>query len=165
MLNEPNDARKAHTFPDISVVVMAYNERETLDPTCHELLTTLTKTGLRAELLIVDDGSTDGTARLAQEIAARDPRVSLIHHVPNRGLGGVYRTGFKEARGKYVTFFPADGQFPATIIEQFLGHIQEHDFVLGYLPRGTRSIVAETLSVQNGSSIGCYLARSRGSRE
>jgi glycosyltransferase involved in cell wall biosynthesis len=135
-----------HPDPAITVVVMAYNEQETLESTCQELLSALTRTGLAAELLVVDDGSTDGTGEIAKAIAEQDSRVRVIHHTPNRGLGGVYRTGFSEARGSYVTFFPADGQFPAIILEQFLPHMAQHDLVLGYLQRGTRSLVAETLS-------------------
>jgi glycosyltransferase involved in cell wall biosynthesis len=144
--SRPNETLELQSAPDITIIVMAFNERETLDPTCRELLAKCSEIGLRTELVIVDDGSTDGTDGIARAIAATDSRVRVVHHVPNRGLGGVYRTGFSEARGKYVTFFPADGQFPATIIEQFLEHIQQHDFVLGYLSVGTRSMVAETLS-------------------
>jgi glycosyltransferase involved in cell wall biosynthesis len=139
--SRPNETLELQSAPDITIIVMAFNERETLDPTCRELLAKCSEIGLRTELVIVDDGSTDGTDGIARAIAATDSRVRVVHHVPNRGLGGVYRTGFSEARGKYVTFFPADGQFPATIIEQFLEHIQQHDFVLGYLSVGTRSMV------------------------
>ena len=130
----------------ISVVVMAYNEVETLEETCAEILHVLDSLGDRSELLVVDDGSSDGTGARADALASRDLRVRVIHHEHNRGLGGVYRTGFREARGDYVTFFPADGQFPANIIADFRPRMSQHDMVLGYLPGGKRSIIAETLS-------------------
>jgi len=82
----------------------------------------------------------------ADALANHDHRVRVIHHGQNRGLGGVYRTGFQEASGDFVTFFPADGQFPASIIAEFRPRMSQHDMVLGYLPRGERSVIAETLS-------------------
>ena len=121
--------------PRLSVVVMAYNEAPTLAATCDELLASLRRVGATWEMLIVDDGSHDGTGAIADDLARGSDRVRVIHHEPNRGLGGVYRTGFSEARGEFLTFFPADGQFPALIIEDFFPRVQRLDLVLGYLPR------------------------------
>jgi dolichol-phosphate mannosyltransferase len=136
----------ASPAPLLTVAVMAYNEVETLDATCQEILDVVMAIDADAELLIIDDGSTDGTGDRADSLATRDQRVRVIHHSPNRGLGGVYRTGFSEARGEFLTFFPADGQFPASIIAEFLPRMNQNDVVLGYLSAGTRSIIAETLS-------------------
>lgn len=133
--------------PTLSVVLAAYNEHESFDATADEILGVLSSLGCTTELLVVDDGSTDGTSALADALASRDPRVRVIHHAPNRGLGGVYRTGFDQSRGTYVTFFPADGQFPATIISQFLPRMTDHEFVLGTLPRRDGSWVGKTLSL------------------
>jgi dolichol-phosphate mannosyltransferase len=72
--------------------------------------------------------------------------VRVIHHPENRGLGGVYRTGFEGARGDLVTFFPADGQFPAEIIASFHPLMSHYDLVLGYLPNRDGSLVARGLS-------------------
>jgi hypothetical protein len=71
----------------------------------------------------------------------------VIHHAANAGLGGVYRTGFRDARGTFITFFPADGQFPASIIPQFIQLMPETDMVLGYLPDRRSSLVAKGLSL------------------
>lgn len=125
---------------------MAYNEVETLDRTCCEILEVLNGTVPDAELLIVNDGSTDGTHERADSIKAQEGRIRVIHHARNQGLGGVYRTGFAEGKGDYVTFFPADGQFPAQIIRDFLPRMRDNDLVLGYLPAGSRAPSAEVLS-------------------
>jgi glycosyltransferase involved in cell wall biosynthesis len=143
-------SRDAVTAPGsscvLSVVVMAYNEVETIDATCAEIQSVLEELNLSYEILIVDDGSTDGTATRADLIVGRERGVRAIHHERNQGLGGVYRTGFREAHGKYVTFFPADGQFPARIIASFLPRMDHYEMVLGFLPAGGRTIIAETLS-------------------
>ena len=133
--------------PTLSVVVLAYNEVDTLERTCREIIETIERIGVHAEVVVVDDGSTDGTGVVADKLAEADEHIRVIHHQPNRGLGGVYRTGFTEARGLYVTFFPADGQFPASIIGEFLPRMKDYDMVLGYLPRRDSALLSKGLSL------------------
>lgn len=133
--------------PTLSAVVLAYNEVDTLERTCQEILQEIDRLGVDAEVVIVDDGSTDGTGDVADRLATNEARLRVIHHSPNLGLGGVYQTGFSKTLGNYVTFFPADGQFPASIIGDFLPHMSSTDMVLGFLPRRDSSIVARALSL------------------
>lgn len=131
---------------DISVMVMAYNEAGNLAPVVSELVGELRQLGCLWELVIIDDGSTDGTAALADQLSQEFPGVFVRHHETNQGLGGVYRTGFVTARGRYVTFFPADGEFPATIIAQFVPLMAGADMVLGYLSQPDISLLARVLA-------------------
>lgn len=127
---------------------MAYNEAANLGEVVRELHGQLALLPGYHELLVVDDGSRDGTGALADELAVELPRVRVIHHGANRGLGGVYRTGFDEASGDLLSFFPADGQFPASILATFLPVIEAgHDLVLGYIPRRDGGLVGRGLSV------------------
>jgi glycosyltransferase involved in cell wall biosynthesis len=129
--------------------VMAYDEAANLEAVVREIegvLATLPDPGSH-ELLIVDDGSRDDTGPLADRLAAELPRVRVIHHQVNRGLGGVYRTGFEHAARDLISFFPADGQFPATILQTFHPLMAERDLVLGYLPQRQSSPLAKGLSV------------------
>jgi len=130
----------------VTVVVMAYNETVTLPAVVDELAGALQSLGRPWEMVIVDDGSTDGTGAGADRLAATRPRVRVIHHPVNLGLGGVYRTGFGAARGRHVTFFPADGQFPATILAEFRTAIESADLVLGTLPDRRGTPVSKLLS-------------------
>jgi len=133
--------------PQLSVVVMAYNEAGSLEAVVHEIHQTLEGLGRPYEVLIVDDGSSDGSAELADRLAETLPGVRVVHHPVNQGLGGVYRTGFAQARGDWITFFPADGQFPAAIIGQFAALMDRADMVLGYLlPERKRSLLGQALS-------------------
>lgn len=132
--------------PEFSAVVMAYDEVHSLESVVRELQGALERLGQPHEVLVVDDGSGDGTGALADELAAELAAVRVVHHPRNLGLGGVYRTGFAEARGRFVTFYPADGQFPATILESMAPLRETNDLVLGYLPEGRRSWSGRFLS-------------------
>ncbi len=140
------DSQEKAPAPRVSVVIMAWNEARTLPAVARELAAELDRLGVSHEILLVDDGSTDGTSHIADELARTIPGLRVHHHGENRGLGAVYRTGFAEARGELVTFFPADGQFPASILGLYLPAMDEADLILGTLPDGTRSLGARALS-------------------
>lgn len=132
--------------PDLTVVLMTYNEHVTVTSVAAELRGALEALGRPWELLVVDDGSTDGSGPAVQRLAAADPRVRVVTHAVNGGLGAVYRTGFAEARGRHVTFFPADGQFPAEILAAFRPAMDQVDLVLGYLPERRGAVLSRMLS-------------------
>lgn len=132
--------------PRISVVIMAWNEAASVEAVAHELRAELVRLGESFELLLIDDGSSDGTGRIADELAATLPGLRVHHHEVNRGLGGVYRTAFAEVRGELVTFFPADGQFPASILADYLPAMVDTDMILGVLPDREDGPLAKLLS-------------------
>lgn len=133
--------------PTITAVIMAYDECLSLERVALEIEGELRGIGSPYEILIVDDGSTDGTAEIAQRLARERTAVRVVRHRANQGLGGVYRTGFSSARGEFVTFFPADGQFAASIIGDYLPRMDAADLVLGYLPRRRDSLLGRALSL------------------
>ena len=131
--------------PAVTVVVMAFNEAGNLEEVVREIRAALDRLGRGAEILVVDDGSTDGTGAIADGLSGSVRDLRVVHHAPNGGLGAVYRTGFTQARGDLITFFPADGQFPASILESFVPAMEGRDMVLGYVPRRD-SLVGRLLS-------------------
>lgn len=103
-------------FTKFSVFFPMWNEEayidraiETATEECQSLLTC--NEILDYELIIVDDASTDHTAKLADEMAASDPHVRVVHHPVNRKLGGSMKTGFAAATGDLVLYSDADLPF------------------------------------------------------
>ncbi|RLB48851.1 MAG: hypothetical protein DRJ42_22315 [Deltaproteobacteria bacterium] len=97
------------SIPDLSVVVLAYNEEENIAPVLEELFAWLDAHEPGAEVVIVDDGSSDATATNA-EVALGDRPGRVVRHGDNRGMGAGLKTGVRSARAPWVTFLPADGQ-------------------------------------------------------
>jgi glycosyltransferase involved in cell wall biosynthesis len=132
--------------PRLTVVLMAFNEAESLPAVAHEIHDALERLATSYQLLIVDDGSSDGSGAIADGLATELAHTRVVHHQGNQGLGAVYRTGFAEARGDLMTFFPADGQFAATIIAEYLRALDGHDLILGTLPERKDALLGRALS-------------------
>lgn len=133
--------------PDsLTVVIMAFNEAATLGGVVEEVRATLADLPQASEILVVDDGSTDETRAVLAPLV-RDGVIRLVSFPTNRGLGEVYRAGYEQARSTFVTFFPADGQFPASLIPAFVHQIAMHDLVLGYLPQRRGDLAGRFLSM------------------
>lgn len=130
----------------ITIVIMAFNEEQSLKTVVDEIDEVLEGLDCHSEIIIIDDGSNDNTCQISEDIAQQNDRIMVIHHEINQGLGGVYRSGFNSARGEFITFFPADGQYSGSIITLFFKHIMQSDMVLGYLHNKNRSLLASTLS-------------------
>ncbi|MEE8193700.1 MAG: polyprenol monophosphomannose synthase [Gemmatimonadales bacterium] len=112
------------------VIVPTYNEAESLPLVVPRIL----EQDKRIEVLVVDDNSPDGTGRMADEMAADDPRVHVLHREGKLGLGTAYLTGFKwalERDYEFIFEMDADGSHDAKHIPEFLAAIQDVDLVLG----------------------------------
>jgi glycosyltransferase involved in cell wall biosynthesis len=103
-------------FDKLSIFFPMWNEEEYIERTlaaARETCTTLIQHGEIAdyELIVVDDASTDATGRIADEQAAADHHVKVVHHPVNRKLGGAIKTGFATATGDLVLYTDADLPF------------------------------------------------------
>lgn len=116
----------------LSLVIPAWNEEAVIAQAVDEALEALARITQFFEIIIVDDGSTDGTAAIVQEIAEQYPAVRLVRLSENRGYGAALRAGFEAARYELVAFTDADCQFNLSNLEYMLPLCKEHDFVSGY---------------------------------
>lgn len=98
--------------PELSVVVPVYNEELSLPETLRRLKAYLDLKGRAWEVIVVSDGSTDGTDAIGREMAARDARFYHVRFERNRGKGAAVREGMSRAQGRYVLFTDADLSSP-----------------------------------------------------
>src|SRR5262249_8800331 len=89
------------------------------------------------ELVLVDDGSRDGTAALVDRLAATRDGVRVVRHPANRGYGAAGRPGIAAARGEWVFFTDGDGQFDPAVLVDVVRVLADADVVLGW--RATRA--------------------------
>jgi glycosyltransferase involved in cell wall biosynthesis len=118
--------------PEITVGIPAYNEKECLESVVRNARDVLTRLAETYEVLVIDDGSTDGTGALADELAGRWPEVRVVHHPENLSFSGAIRSLHRNSRGRWLFLCPADGQVDVGEIEQFLRERSRADVVLGY---------------------------------
>jgi dolichyl-phosphate beta-glucosyltransferase len=96
----------------------------------------LRDTGRSFEIIVVDDGSPDGTARVTEELAEAYPTVRLLRLNPNRGKGGAVKAGMLAARGKYVLFSDADQSTPISEVEKLLPKLEGGGYDIAIGSRG-----------------------------
>lgn len=112
------------------IVVPTYNERENLPPLTQRLLSL----PVEVEILVVDDNSPDGTGKLADDLAAQNPAINVLHRAEKSGLGRAYIAGFKwalEHGFEYVFELDGDLSHNPDDIPMFLEAAKEADLVIG----------------------------------
>ena len=113
----------------LSIVIPAYNEEKRLPSTLERVLGYLDGGQWDfAEIMVVDDGSSDGTAAGASDFQAKDPRVRLLRNPGNRGKGYAVRHGMLEARGDWRLFTDADLSAPIEELEKLMEAAQTRGF-------------------------------------
>jgi len=116
----------------ISVFFPCYNEQENVGRTVEKALNVLEKLNADFEVIIVDDGSSDQTGRIADEIAAKDDRIKVVHHGRNLGYGAALQSGFKTATKELVFYTDGDGQFDIGEMPPLLKLMEQYDIVSCY---------------------------------
>ncbi len=144
-------AQEGRPTPLLTVVIPAYNEVKTITSIVEAVLAAPVAS---KEIIVVDDGSSDGTRELLQEKVAHMPGVRVILHPHNKGKGAALHTGFREARGDYVLVQDADleydpREYPKLLAPLILDHA---DVVFGsrFLGGGPHRVLYFWHSIANG---------------
>ncbi|MCX7591621.1 MAG: glycosyltransferase family 2 protein [Kiritimatiellae bacterium] len=112
----------------VSIVLPCYNEQDSIVGVISELSSTLNTAGVRAEIIVVDDGSTDGTAEKLAQCAFP---IRLLRHKVNRGYGASVKDGIRAASHPYVILMDSDGQHPPKNLLLLLEEADGYDMVVG----------------------------------
>ena len=138
----------------LSIVIPAYNEEKGIVEIMERVLTireSLKAAGVDGmELLVVNDGSRDRTAEVADEVARKHEGVRIISHPKNRGYGAALKTGFAQAKGELVGFLDADGTYPPEYFPQLCREaLDGAELVIGSRMAGADSQMPATRRLGN----------------
>src|SRR5437879_4109426 len=138
---------------EISAVMPAYNEEANLEQSVGRMATALQTFTRGFEIIVVDDGSQDGTPAVLERLKAAHPNLRVIRHPVNRGYGAALRSGFGAARFSWIFLMDADNQFDPAEVELLLARAADADIVAGYrkhrprpLPRRLHACAFVTLA-------------------
>ena len=119
------------TVPDLSIIIPSYNEELRLPATLERIAAYLSSYGREAEILVVDDGSKDGTAAVAESLRKKIPTLRVISNGVNRGKGYSVRRGMQEARGRIALFTDADLSAPIEEAVKLIDALEIYDVAIG----------------------------------
>mgnify|MGYP001226692390 FL=1 len=116
----------------LSLILPAFNEAAGIAQSLHEADDALARFADNYEIIVVDDGSDDGTGAIVEQVAATRPRIRLVRHPANRGYGAALRSGFEAARGERIAFTDADGQFDLADLDRLVALTESAPIAVGY---------------------------------
>ena len=117
--------------PELSIVIPAYNEEQRLSPTLEKIAAYIQSKRPNTEVIVVDDGSADRTAAVAESWRSRISQLRVVSNGINRGKGFSVRHGSLEARGGIVLFTDADLSSPIEEAEKLLAALETHEVAIG----------------------------------
>jgi len=116
----------------VTIFIPAYNEAGSIKEVVKEAEEVLTKGGFAGEILVVDDGSTDGTTEILEELSQTVPNLRIILHTVNQGIAAAMMSGYKSARGEWIFFNSADAQVSMSYLLEFITQSKHKDIIVGY---------------------------------
>lgn len=122
----------ANRAESLSLVIPAYNEAAVIAQAVREAEAALTGRFRDFEILVIDDGSSDDTARIVEQFGDNAPHTRLHRHAGNKGYGAALRTGFEAARFPLIAFTDADCQFELSELGTLAALAEEYPIVVGY---------------------------------
>ena len=126
---------KNHLIDELSVFFPCYNEEKNIENTISKTIPVLEKVAKKWEIILIDDGSKDNTAKILKEIQKNHPKqISIITHNPNRGYGAALKSGLYNSKYQWIAFTDSDGQFDFSEVTNLINQQIEtkSDIVIGY---------------------------------
>jgi glycosyltransferase involved in cell wall biosynthesis len=131
-MDELKNQTGPHPVSSLSIFFPCYNEKDSIRAMTEKVLSIASGICSDFEVILVDDGSTDGTAELADQLAEQYPAVRIIHHPNNQGYGAALQSGFRAATKDFVFYTDGDGQFDIAELPGILPLIRNYDIVSAY---------------------------------
>jgi len=116
----------------ISVVLPAHNEAENILTTVENCVSYLENNVSDYEVVVVNDGSSDDTQKIVEEMGSTNSKIVLVNHPVNMGYGSALRSGFDKSSSEYIFFMDSDGQFDINDLDRLIPLVSAQDVVIGY---------------------------------
>lgn len=124
-----------YSIDELSVFFPCYNEEKNIENTVSKAISVLKKTAQKWEIILINDGSKDNTAKVLEKIKLANPKeIKIITHDPNRGYGAALKSGLYNSQYQWIAFTDSDGQFDFDEITKFIKQQRQtkSDIVIGY---------------------------------
>lgn len=155
-----NHAVKQDKALELSIVLPVYQEINVIDSSIKRLIHTLRKSDISYEIIVVDDGSTDGTLEVLQELSSKfADKLRVISHPYNKGNGAAIKTGINNACGATIACMDADGQHDPEDLFRMLHYRPKYDMVVGARTKDYKGLWYRNLGNKLYSALASWLAR------
>lgn len=114
------------------IIIPAFNEEQTLRGVVEKTRAVLEDVANGFSILIIDDGSTDNTGQIADDLQRQDTRVQVIHHEGNKGIGVALVSGYTRADADVIGMICSDGQFDPDDLRRFAPYLQDYDIIASF---------------------------------
>ncbi|MEX2012950.1 MAG: glycosyltransferase family 2 protein [Candidatus Levyibacteriota bacterium] len=146
--------------PELSVFFPFWNEEKNIERVVKKAIPVVQKIASKWEIIMVDDGSSDNTLKIAKKLASQNPNLVVVSDPKNRGYGSALRYGFSKAKYSLVVFNDGDGQFDLGEVSKMLPKIKKADIVIGFrkkrLDNPFRHVLMNLLKIWDFILFGLY---------
>ena len=117
----------------ITVILPAFNEEDNLTFSVTNLINTFNKRNLDWQLILINDGSVDRTGEIAEGLSVGQPKIKIIHHKRNMGIGYCFRQGVERASKEIITWMPADGENDLSELTKYFLLLEHVDIIIPFV--------------------------------
>ncbi|MBI3619090.1 glycosyltransferase family 2 protein [Candidatus Peregrinibacteria bacterium] len=145
----------------LTIVLPCFNEAANIERTVRDCAAWMQQRTISGEIIAVDDGSTDRTSAILEQLRMQIPSLRMVRHEHNQGYGIAVRSGIDAARTEIVAFMDSDGQFCARDFDLLLPHLDTFPFAAGRRRRRadsfTRNMLGKVLGLMNWIALGLWV--------
>jgi glycosyltransferase involved in cell wall biosynthesis len=146
------------TAPELSLVMPVHDEAGAIEDVVREWRAVLQRLGVRHELIVLDDGSRDGTGAVLDRLAAELPELRVLRHA-NRGHGPTILRGYREARGEWVFQSDSDGEIGTGDFEALWARRHQHDLIVGRRENRSAPLLRRVITAASRWSVAILFGR------
>jgi glycosyltransferase involved in cell wall biosynthesis len=132
-------------LPELSIFFPFWNEEKNIEQVVTNAIAIAPRIAQKWEIIIVDDGSSDRTWEISQEIESKYSNVLVVHHNVNRGYGAALKSGLENSKYNYIVFTDGDLQFDFSEVTKFIEVIADADIVIGYREKRQDKLIRHIL--------------------